>query len=165
VDQLWAPWRMSYLNETEPAPGCIFCTKGREDRDEQNLIVHRSEYCFVILNLYPYNSGHLMVVPYVHTGDLTTLPADVGTNVFTTAQKAVNALTEAMHPTGFNLGLNQGEAAGAGIADHVHLHVVPRWHGDTNFMPVLADAKVMPELLTATAAKVRSAFQGQRSEP
>lgn len=164
MDHLWAPWRMSYVNETEPAPGCIFCNKAREDRDEQNYIVHRAEYCFVILNLYPYNSGHLLVVPYVHTGDLTTLPAEVGTNLFVTAQTAVKAINEAMHPTGFNLGLNQGEVAGAGITDHVHLHVVPRWVGDTNFMPVLAGAKVMPELLAATAAKVRSALADLRSE-
>jgi ATP adenylyltransferase len=155
---------MSYLNETEPAPGCIFCNKAREDRDEQNYIVHRAEYCFVILNLYPYNSGHLLVVPYLHTGDLTTLPAEVGTNLFVTVQTAVKALTQAMHPTGFNLGVNQGEVAGAGIADHVHLHVVPRWAGDTNFMPVLADAKVMPELLAATAAKVRSALRDLGSD-
>src|SRR5947209_8151491 len=100
---------MSYLNETEPAPGCIFCNKVREDRDEQNYIVLRAEYCFVILNLYPYNSGHLLVVPYLHTGDLTTLPAEVGTSLFVTAQMAVTAITEAMHPTGFNLGVNQGE--------------------------------------------------------
>jgi ATP adenylyltransferase len=164
VDQLWAPWRITYLNETEPAPGCIFCIKAREDRDEQNLIVRRSQHCFVMLNLYPYNSGHLMVIPYEHTGDLTTLPADVGTDLFTTAQATMNAVTDAMHPTGFNLGINQGAVAGAGIVDHVHLHVVPRWAGDTNFMPVLAHAKVMPELLTATAAKVRAAFDRPRSE-
>lgn len=165
MDQLWAPWRIAYLNETSPAPGCIFCSKAREDKDEQNLIVYRDRYCFVILNLYPYNSGHLMVVPYVHTGDLTTLPAEVGTNIFTTAQAAVQALTDTMHPTGFNLGINQGEVAGAGIADHVHLHVVPRWAGDTNFMPVLADAKVMPELLSATAAKLRPALAARRNDP
>lgn len=159
MNQLWAPWRMSYLNETEPTPGCIFCTKAREDRDEENYIVHRAEHCFVLLNLYPYNSGHLMVVPYAHTGDLTTLTPEIGTNVFATAQAALAALTEALHPAGFNLGINQGEVAGAGIADHVHLHVVPRWAGDTNFMPVLAEVKVMPELLSATAAKVRSAFE------
>ena len=160
MDQLWAPWRISYLNETEPAPGCMFCTKAREDRDEANLIVHRAQHCFVLLNLYPYNSGHVMVVPYVHTGDVTALTSEVALNLFTTAQAAVTALTDALHPAGFNLGMNLGEAAGAGIADHVHLHVVPRWAGDTNFMPVLADAKVMPELLTATAAKVRAAFEG-----
>ncbi len=163
MNQLWAPWRMSYLNDTEPTPGCIFCVKARENRDESNLIVYRAEHCFVMLNLYPYNSGHLMVVPYLHTGDLTTLPAEVGSDLFTTAQAAVKALTESMHPTGFNLGMNLGEEGGAGIADHVHLHVVPRWVGDTNFMPVLADAKVMPELLTATASKVRAAFESTRN--
>jgi ATP adenylyltransferase len=150
---------MAYLNSSEPQPGCVFCNKIREDQDEKNYIVHRGEFCFVILNLYPYNSGHLMVVPYRHTGDFTTLPAEVGTDVFRTVQAAMRALTETMDPGGFNVGLNQGEAAGAGIADHVHLHIVPRWAGDTNFMPVVADVKVMPEMLPQTAAKVRAALQ------
>ncbi|HEX6508403.1 MAG TPA: HIT domain-containing protein [Chloroflexota bacterium] len=152
---------MSYLNETAPEPGCIFCAKIREDRDEQNYIVHRGERCFVILNLYPYNSGHLLIVPYQHTGDLAALPVETGADIFATAQHAIQALGNVMHPDGFNLGVNQGEAAGAGIADHVHLHIVPRWSGDTNFMPVLADAKVIPELLSATAAKLRPEFQDQ----
>ena len=158
MEHLWAPWRMSYLNEAEPVTGCVFCVRAREDQDERNLIIHRSEHCFVILNLYPYNSGHVMVVPYTHTGDITTLPAEVCNDVFATAQAAVTVVGNSMHPGGFNLGMNQGEAAGAGIADHVHLHVVPRWAGDTNFMPVLAGAKVMPEALTDTAEKLRTGF-------
>jgi ATP adenylyltransferase len=158
MKQLWAPWRMAYLGETEPVHGCIFCTKAHEDRDEENYIVHRGERCYALLNLYPYNSGHLLIVPYQHTGYLPDIALETGMEMFATAQSAIRVVEEAMRPQGFNLGVNQGEAAGAGIADHVHLHVVPRWGGDTNFMPVLADAKVMPELLTATAAKLREGF-------
>jgi len=112
-----------------------------------------------MLNLYPYNSGHLMIAPYQHVGELQRLESETASDVWATAQLALDVLNIVMQPDGFNLGVNQGEAAGAGIADHVHLHVVPRWSGDTNFMPVLADAKVMPELLTATAVKLRSAFE------
>lgn len=151
---------MAYLQESDPVPSCIFCAKVREDADDDNLILHRGNRCFVILNLYPYNSGHLMVVPYEHTGDFTSLPPDTGTDMLSLAQMAMRAISDVMHPDGFNLGVNQGSIAGAGIADHVHLHVVPRWSGDTNFMPVLADAKVLPELLSATAAKLRPAFAG-----
>ncbi len=162
MDQLWAPWRMSYLNKTEPEPGCIFCNKVREQQDEANFIIERDEFCFVILNLYPYNSGHLMVVPYRHTGDFTTLPAEILTEVFSTAQAAMQAIGDAMHPMGYNLGINQGSVAGAGVADHVHLHIVPRWGGDTNFMPVIGETKVLPESLADTAAKLRSALGAVR---
>jgi ATP adenylyltransferase len=155
LKQIWAPWRMQYIQQSDPEPGCLFCRVIGQDDDEGNYIVHRGELCFVMLNLYPYNSGHLMIVPYQHTGSLPELHPEVGAAVFATSQLAVQALTDVMHPDGFNLGINQGKVAGAGIADHLHLHVVPRWDGDTNFMPVLADAKVMPELLTATAAKLR----------
>lgn len=158
MDQLWAPWRMPYIEQSEPEPGCVFCVKAREESDEENHIVYRGPTCFVMLNLYPYNSGHLMVIPYGHTGALESLPGEVVAEMMTTAQLSVRALTEVMHPQGFNLGVNQGDLAGAGIADHVHLHVVPRWSGDTNFMPVLADAKVIPEMLTRTADKLRPAF-------
>lgn len=159
MDQLWAPWRMPFIEQATPEPGCIFCSKAQSDDDEGNFIVYRGAHCFVILNLYPYNSGHLMVVPYVHVGSLEQVPGEVGGAVFATAQLAVRALDEVMHPEGFNLGVNQGKVAGAGIADHIHLHIVPRWNGDTNFMPVLADTKVVPELLGATADKLRPAFQ------
>jgi ATP adenylyltransferase len=149
---------MQYIQQSEPEPGCLFCRVMQQDDDEANYIVHRGELCFVMLNLYPYNSGHLMVVPYQHTGLLPEMQPEVGAALFATSQLAVQALSDVMHPDGFNLGINQGKVAGAGIADHLHLHVVPRWDGDTNFMPVLAEAKVMPELLTATAAKLRPTF-------
>lgn len=149
---------MQYVTNSEPVQGCLFCTKAQDQDDEANHIVYRAEHCFVMLNLYPYNSGHLMVAPYQHTGEFAGIRPDVGNDVFATAQIATRALSEVMNPDGFNLGINQSEIAGAGVADHIHLHVVPRWSGDTNFMPVLTEAKVMPELLTATAAKLRPAF-------
>lgn len=158
MDRLWAPWRMPYIEQSEPEPGCLFCRMAQEQEDIQNLIVYRAARCFVALNLYPYNSGHLMVIPYQHTGDWRGVDPDVGSDIFAVSQLSVQALDSVMHPDGFNLGINQGKTSGAGIADHVHLHVVPRWDGDTNFMPVLADAKVIPELLNRTADKLRPVF-------
>lgn len=159
MEQLWAPWRMPYIEGSEPQPGCLFCRVAEQtEEDESNYVLYRGDRCLVMLNLYPYNSGHVMVAPYQHTGRFDELRPEVGAALFASAQLAVRALTDVLHPDGFNMGINQGEVAGAGIADHIHLHVVPRWGGDTNFMPVLADAKVMPELLTATAAKLRPAF-------
>ena len=159
MEQLWAPWRMSYIQQSEPEPGCLFCTKIRENKDEENYIVYRGPRCFIMLNLYPYNSGHLMVVPYQHTGEMKEIEPEVGSELFATTQMSVQALDEVMHPDGYNIGINQGKVAGAGVADHIHLHVVPRWDGDTNFMPVLANTKVMPELLGATADKLRPILQ------
>lgn len=158
MDQMWAPWRMQYIQQSEPEPGCLFCNIARQDEDETNLVVYRGPRCFVMLNLYPYNSGHLMVVPYQHVGAVDALAPEVGADLLQTAQLAVRAIDRVMEPHGYNMGINQGTVAGAGVPDHIHLHVVPRWNGDTNFMPVLADAKVMPELLAATAAKLRPAF-------
>ena len=155
MKRLWAPWRMPYIEQSTPEPGCLFCTKAAADDDEQNLILHRADACFVMMNLYPYNSGHLMVVPYQHVGRLDEVYPATGAKMFEAAQLSVQILTEALHPHGFNLGINQGRTAGAGVADHIHLHVVPRWDGDTNFVPVLADATVIPELLSATYAKLR----------
>lgn len=158
MKQLWAPWRMPYIQQSDPVPGCLFCVKAAENNDEENLILFRSDLCFVMMNRYPYNSGHLMVAPYQHTGEFDQIDPMVGARVFEVGQLAVHVLSEFLHPEGFNIGINQGKTAGAGVADHIHLHVVPRWDGDTNFMPVLADVKVIPELLTATAAKLRPLF-------
>src|SRR5579872_1974362 len=147
MKQLWAPWRMPFIEGQEPVEGCLFCNKGREDEDVQNHVVHRTDHCFTMLNLYPYNSGHLMVVPYAHVGQLDELTTDDATALVNETQIAIRVLRHAMKPEGFNVGVNQGRAAGAGIADHIHLHIVPRWNGYTNFMPVLTETKVMPELL------------------
>ena len=162
MDRLYAPWRMAYVEQPqEPAPGatgCVFCDKAASTDDLASLIVHRGKTCFVLLNLFPYNNGHLMVVPYRHTAALADLDADTALELLTLAKSAQAALAKAMHPEGYNLGMNLGTAAGAGIADHLHLHVVPRWNGDTNFMPVLADVKVLPDALENTCRKLREAW-------
>lgn len=160
MEHLWAPWRMTYIDGAGAEPGeCVFCAKAAASADEQNLVLHRGSHSFVIMNLYPYNNGHLMIAPYAHVPSIEELDAETLTNIMTTAQLCLEALREAMHPQGYNMGINQGTVAGAGIKDHVHLHVVPRWNGDTNFMPVLADTKVMPDYLANTYHQLLSQFQ------
>jgi ATP adenylyltransferase len=159
MEHLWAPWRMAYINAGGEKPeGCIFCVKAQEDRDEENLLLYRGERCFVLMNLFPYNNGHLMIAPYAHVPDIEHLDTETLTEMMLTAQKSLAALHAALHPDGFNMGINQGAGAGAGIADHVHFHVVPRWNGDTNFMPVLADTKVMPDFLQNTYRQLKPHF-------
>jgi ATP adenylyltransferase len=145
----WAPWRMEYI-QSEPLSGCLFCQKYLENNDEKNYILFRSSFCFVMLNTYPYNTGHLMVAPIRHVGDITHLSKNEIGDMMNLVQKGVGALTAAYKPEGFNIGLNLGIVAGAGITEHLHIHIVPRWQGDTNFMPVLADTKVMPQYLNKT---------------
>jgi ATP adenylyltransferase len=164
--QLWAPWRMAYIKDdkdkSEPQAECIFCAKAAENRDDENLIVVRGALCFAMLNLFPYNNGHLLIAPYQHLPSISDLEPDALTEIMVTAQRCLGALKLAMGPQGYNMGINQGAAAGAGIADHVHFHLVPRWIGDTNFMPVLADVKVMPEYLQTTLRQIRENL-GQNS--
>jgi ATP adenylyltransferase len=148
---------MAYLGEP-PTSGCIFCTARDARRDPARYVLHRGRRAFALLNLYPYSNGHLMVAPYLHLGALEDLPRATLTDVMALAQRSVRALRKAFNPQGFNLGVNLGQAAGAGVTDHVHLHVVPRWHGDTNFMPVLADTKVMPDHLRNTYRNLRANF-------
>lgn len=137
---------------------CIFCAKPAADDDEASLIVHRGERCFVILNLYPYTNGHLMVAPYEHTGRIQDLPAETVAEAMALAQRAMSRLEEVYEPHGFNVGFNQGRVAGAGVEHHIHMHVVPRWGGDTNFMPVIADTRVMPQTLEESYAALKGAF-------
>lgn len=158
MEQLWAPWRMAYIDSGDQAPGCIFCVKPAEERDEPNLILHRGDRVFVLMNLFPYNNGHLMIAPYRHVPSIEELDAATLTEMMTTAQLCLAALHASLHPQGFNMGINQGAVAGAGIADHVHFHIVPRWNGDTNFMPVLADVKVMPDYLQNTYRQIHTAL-------
>ena len=163
MNNLWAPWPMTYLQSNrEPAASgpdaCIFCDKPKANDDEGNLIVHRGAACFVILNLYPYNNGHLMVVPYAHVATLEDLAVEPAAEMMTLAQTAVRVLRGMYQPQGFNLGINLGASAGAGIAAHVHLHVVPRWSGDTNFMTVTGDTRVIPEDLRETWRRMRAAW-------
>jgi ATP adenylyltransferase len=160
MDRLWAPWRMPYILSTvkEPDEGCVFCKMLAANDDEKNLIVHRGSLAFVVMNLYPYNSGHLMVVPYTHTGDYSSLTNEEHLDLTNLMGRAQRALTKAMQPHGFNIGMNLGRASGAGIADHLHYHVVPRWSGDSNFMFTTADTKVMSENLPDTWKRIRDVF-------
>jgi ATP adenylyltransferase len=165
MDHLWSPWRMRYLRGQErpaTAPlgggGCIFCDKPAQDRDAENLIVHRGERAFVILNLYPYNNGHLMIVPYTHAPSLEQLDTPTLTEIMLLTNRGLGALRRAYNPQAFNLGANIGVAAGAGIADHVHMHIVPRWAGDTNYMATVAATRVIPEDLRETYQLVREAW-------
>lgn len=157
MEQLWAPWRLAYIKGPEPE-GCIFCTKPAEDRDEDNLIVWRGGTAFVMLNRYPYNSGHVMAVPVRHTGELDDLTPQEVADLWEAVRRSVRALRRALGAQAFNVGVNLGRAAGAGITDHLHVHVVPRWVGDTNFMPVLAEVKVIPQHLLDTYRQLREAF-------
>ncbi|MBI5070701.1 MAG: HIT domain-containing protein [Deltaproteobacteria bacterium] len=160
---LWAPWRMEFIRAAKPAGGCIFCDLPAEvgdEADRRNLVVHRSAHAFTILNRYPYNSGHLMVVPRSHVCDLEALPAGPLHDLSEELARAVEVVKRVYRPEGLNLGMNLGKVAGAGIADHLHWHVVPRWNGDTNFMPVIADLRVVPEALDEAWARLRAGFQG-----
>ena len=160
MEKMWAPWRLEYIKNAEDTNSeCIFCVKPAENKDKENLIVHKDKYCFIILNKYPYNNGHLMVVPYEHKSDFLQFSDDVLLNIQKVVQRAIEALNKTMAPHGFNVGINMGRPAGAGIEDHLHYHIVPRWNGDTNYMPVLADTKVVSEALEQTWEKLREEFK------
>ncbi len=161
MDKIFAPWRMQYIlsNSDSGDPqekGCIFCNFLKLDEDEKRLIVERGKHCFVIMNAYPYNPGHLMVVPYRHTADVTSLAAAEFGEMTALVQKSVRALTALMQPHGFNIGMNLGKAAGAGIDQHLHMHIVPRWNGDTNFMPVVGEVRVVSESLASTYSRLKA---------
>lgn len=166
VENLWAPWRLEYVTGTKP-DGCVLCAKARDGSDQDAHVVARGRHAYVVLNLYPYNNGHLMVVPYRHVADLDELTAEESAETQTLLRHAIRAARIALRPDGFNVGLNLGEAGGAGIAAHLHWHLVPRWSGDTNFMPVLADVRVMPQHLETTWKLLRDAWENtdeQRGE-
>jgi ATP adenylyltransferase len=156
---LWAPWRLEYIQQADELDGCVFC-RAAAGPDAELLVVHRGERAFVLLNKFPYASGHLMVAPYRHANDFGTLDDAEALETHRLAADGIAALAEVFSPQGYNLGWNLGREAGAGIVDHVHLHVVPRWSGDTNFMPVLADVKVLPEHLAETRTKLAAAWPG-----
>src|SRR5215213_2026094 len=157
---LWTPWRMRYVAGVDREEGCIFCNRLAEEDDVQSLILHRGERAFVIMNLYPYNTGHLMIVPNAHVASPEDADPDVMREMAELRGPVLRALRRALFPDGFNLGLNVGAPAGAGVADHLHEHVVPRWQGDANFMPILAATTVMPELIPVTYAKLRAELAG-----
>jgi ATP adenylyltransferase len=155
--RLWAPWRLQYVQAADAQEGCVFC-RAVEAEDVEALVVHRGTRAFVLLNRYPYASGHLMVAPVRHEGDFAALEGDEALELHRLASAGLGALAQVYGPQGFNLGWNLGRIAGAGVVDHVHLHVVPRWAGDTSFMPVLADVKVLPEALEDTRRKLAEAW-------
>ncbi|TME58264.1 MAG: HIT domain-containing protein [Chloroflexi bacterium] len=158
MKRLWAPWRMDYITG-EPKAGCLFCRVLENlDDPDADLVVWRPQGAIVMLNKFPYNAGHVMVAPAAHRGELDALDDAQTADLMRATRRAIAVLREQLKPEGFNVGANTGRAAGAGIPDHVHLHVVPRWNGDTNFMPVLAEVKVVNEHLVITAAKLREAF-------
>jgi ATP adenylyltransferase len=159
-ERIWAPWRLEYVKDAskDDEQGCIFCAKPAEGDDEANLIVHRGDRCFVILNRYPYTNGHLMIAPFEHVATVTDLDADTVAEMMALTQRAMTLLEERYSPHGYNVGFNQGRVAGAGFEHHIHMHVVPRWGGDTNFMPVLADTRVMPQMLEQTYEALRGGF-------
>lgn len=164
MQRLWSPWRSQYVSAGEPrAEGCIFCRFPQEDNDKENLLIYRGEHTFAVLNRFPYNSGHLMIVPYQHASDFHQLPAHTRGDMMHVLELCLTALGAAFKPDGYNTGMNLGAAAGAGIADHLHMHVVPRWTGDTNFMPVLSDVKVMPEMLEDSYHKLIFALRNEES--
>jgi ATP adenylyltransferase len=156
MKQLWAPWRLEYIEAADDDDGCVFCRAA--GGDEEALVVHRGEHAFVLLNKFPYASGHLMVAPNRHLGDFAELTDEEALEVHRLGERGMAALAETYAPQGYNLGWNLGRIAGAGIVDHVHLHVVPRWAGDTNFMPVLTDVKVLPEHLLDTRRRLADAW-------
>lgn len=155
---------MAYVGGGASEPGCFLCAAARDPRDRERLVLHRAPLGLVVLNLFPYNSGHLMVAPYLHEGDLTRLPADVGHALFDLTSRAVAALQREYQPEAFNVGLNLGKPAGAGLPDHLHVHVVPRWNGDTNYMPVIGQTKVLPESLEQTWERLRRQFDERGTE-
>jgi ATP adenylyltransferase len=155
---LWAPWRLEYVQSADEDAGCLFCRAAEEDGDEEKLVVHRGRATVVLLNKFPYSAGHLMVAPARHVGEFAELSDEEALEIHRLAGQGIGALAQTYAPQAYNVGWNLGRAAGAGIVDHVHLHVVPRWAGDTNFMPVLADVKVIPEHLVETRRKLAAAW-------
>ena len=158
MERLWAPWRLEYVQNADEQDGCVFCKAAAGD-DVEQLVVHRGERAFVVLNKYPYASGHLLVAPYEHGLNFADLDGDLALEIHRLGAQGLQALTQVFKPEGFNLGWNIGRIAGAGVPEHGHLHVVPRWGGDTNFMPVLGDVRVMPEHLLASRRKLADAWQ------
>jgi ATP adenylyltransferase len=161
MDYLWSPWRYQYVTAVGDPGDCVFCCAAKSDDDHASLVVHRGAHNLVILNRFPYTSGHVMVVPYLHVPDLEGLPDEALVEMIRLARQCEAHLRAVYRPEGLNLGMNQGKSAGAGIASHIHLHVLPRWTGDTNFMTVVGETRVAPEDLEVTWEKLRARFAGQ----
>ena len=157
MDRIWAPWRMDYI-ESAKKPGCVFCEKLQSKKDKKNLVLYRGMETFILMNLYPYTNGHLMIAPYLHTSDVNELTEIANKEIMQFAKDCFNILKSKLGAEGFNFGANLGKVAGAGIDQHIHYHIVPRWSGDTNFMPVISDTKVMIEKLNKTWERLKPEF-------
>lgn len=163
--RLWTPWRMPYiLGEEERVEGCLFCHVVQQNEDRKTYLLYRGERCYVMLNRYPYNNGHLLVVPYAHVSSLEALTPETAARFMVQVQRSLRILRDAYRPDGFNMGINEGEAAGAGIEEHVHFHIVPRWSGDSNYMGVVGDTRVIPELLEETFEQLAPRFAVLKDE-
>jgi ATP adenylyltransferase len=161
MDHLWSPWRYRYVSAEPASDKCIFCEKARADANEQSLVVYRGARNYILLNLYPYTNGHLMVAPYEHVASLEDLCEETSAELMALTRRAVKALRGVYHPHGLNLGMNLGECAGAGVAGHLHMHVLPRWYGDASFMTTVGETRVLPEDLTETWRRVKAALDGE----
>ena len=159
MDHIYSPWRKEYFDRDKNNPACVFCEAAKQPDNPENLIIFRGKLAFVILNRFPYTSGHLMVVPYMHSKDLADLPDDTLLEMMQLTQKAVRVLGQEYQPQGFNIGMNLGAIAGAGITEHLHMHVVPRWQGDANFVSVIGQTRVLPETLEETYQRMREAWK------
>jgi ATP adenylyltransferase len=159
MDRLWTPWRYTYVSKEKPPGGCIFCEKAASKDDERDLVVYRGERNFVLVNLYPYNNGHLLIAPYEHVPTLEGLPEETAAEMMMLARLTETHFRRVYRPQGINLGMNIGECAGAGIADHVHLHILPRWPGDVSFMTTAGETRVIPEDPRTTWKKLSAAFR------
>jgi ATP adenylyltransferase len=159
MDYLWSPWRYKYISQANPSTGCIFCQKSSAGNDRENLIVYRGERSFVLLNLFPYTNGHFMVAPYEHVATLEEAPEETVLEMMRLVRAGTRHLRTVYNPQGMNVGMNLGECAGAGIASHIHMHVLPRWVGDSNFMTVVGETRIIPEDLDVTWQKLSEAFK------
>jgi ATP adenylyltransferase len=160
MDYLWTPWRYAYVSSADLTSGCVFCRALEIGDDQKTRIAFRGAHCFVILNTFPYTAGHLMIVPYEHLDELRKLPAEAAQEMMSLSQRLETVLRDLYHPDGLNLGMNIGKAAGAGVAGHIHMHILPRWVADANFMTVVSETRVLPETLDVTWRKVREALAG-----
>ena len=158
MDRLWSPWRYKYISSAAPSDACIFCLKSTENRDRENLILFRGQFNFVLLNLYPYTSGHMMIAPYAHVPTLEEAAEGTAAEMMMLTRRAQRHLREVYSPPGYNLGMNIGASAGAGVAGHIHMHVLPRWAGDANFMTTVGETRVIPEAMEATWTRLKHAF-------
>src|SRR5215472_15094300 len=158
MDYLWTPWRYAYVSGTAQSAGCVFCEAPKENDDEKARIVYRGQHCYIILNAFPYTPGHAMIVPYTHLDELRKLPGEAASEMIALTQKMESVLRDLYHPDGVNLGMNIGKAAGAGIAGHIHMHVLPRWTADANFISVIGETRILPEELATTYQRIKAKF-------